>query len=313
MNEVMDQSSMNEVMNQSSTTEVNVLDSHEGENYSIYQADCVDFARQMPDNSIHLSVYSPPFANLYIYSDSIRDMGNSANDQEFLEHYAFLVEQLHRITKPGRLSCVHCKQLVNYKGRDGMAGLRDFRGEIIRAHTDAGWAYHSEVCIWKDPVIEMQRTKAHGLLYKQLRADSTFSRMGMPEYILVFRKWAEEGQEVEPVGHTPENFNLDQWQRWASPIWTDIRQTNVLNCEQARDSQDEKHICPLQLDVIERCLVLWSNPGDIVFSPFMGIGSEGYQALKYGRKFVGTELKDTYFETAKSYLRRIESESMTLF
>jgi DNA modification methylase len=295
--------------------EIECLKSHKGRNWAAYNADCVDVACQIPDNSVDLSIYSPPFANLYIYSNSAADMGNCANDGEFFDQYRFLIREMHRITKPGRVSCVHSKNLVNYKGRDGMAGLRDFRGEIIREHIAAGWAYHSEVVIWKDPVIEMQRTKAHGLLWKQLRADSTFSRMGMPEYITVFRKWAKEDQEdaVEPVTHEKEDFPVAQWQKWASPVWMDIRQTHVLNTATARESQDEKHICPLQLDVIERCVVLWSNRGDVVFSPFMGIGSEGFQSLKFGRKFIGTELKEQYFQQAVGFLQQMESESETLF
>lgn len=293
---------------------VKVLAEAHGVGWSAFNADCVDFAQQCPSDSIDLSIYSPPFANLYIYSDSACDMGNCANDEEFFQQYAYLVKELHRMTRPGRVSCVHCKNLVNYKGRDGMAGLRDFRGDIIRLHTDAGWAYHSEVVIWKDPVIEMQRTKAHGLLWKQLRADSTFSRMGMPEYILVFRKWSDSDDEetVAPVTHTKDEFPVAQWQRWASPIWMDINQTNVLNKSEARDCADEKHICPLQLDVIERCVTLWSNKGDVVFSPFMGIGSEGFQAIKYGRKFIGTELKESYFKSAIAYLKNAEAESATL-
>lgn len=295
------------------TSSIKVIAEAHGENWAAYQADCVELAKQMPENSIDLSVYSPPFANLYIYSESVADMGNCQDDKEFIEQYRYLLKEIHRITRPGRISCVHCKNLVNYKNRDGMAGLRDFRGEIIRAHVDAGWAYHSEAVIWKDPVIEMQRTKAHGLLYKSLRADSTFSRQGMPEYICVFRKWAESDEDpIEKVTHTREDFPLEQWQRWASPVWTDIQQTNVLNCKEARDGKDEKHICPLQLDVIERCVVLWSNPGDVVFSPFMGIGSEGYQALQYGRKFIGSELKKSYFVSAVAYLIQSESESEKL-
>lgn len=295
---------------------VEVLAEAHGLNWAAYQADCVAFAAQMPSNSVDISIYSPPFANLYIYSDSVCDMGNCDNDAEFIEQYRFLVKEKLRITRPGRLSCVHCKNLVNYANRDGKAGLRDFRGEIIRLHVDEGWAYHSEAVIWKDPVLEMQRTKAHGLLYKQLRADSTFSRQGMPEYVLVFRKWfdgEEQEAQILPVSHERKDFPLEQWQRWASPVWTDIRQPHVLNCQEARDSKDEKHICPLQLDVIERCCVLWSNPGDTVFSPFMGIGSEGYMALKYKRRFIGTELKKSYFDSAVAYLTRAEAESATLF
>jgi DNA methylase len=194
-----------------------------------------------------------------------------------------------------------------------MAGLRDFPGEIIKLHVDEGFAYHSRVTIWKDPVIEMQRTKAHGLLYKQLRADSTFSRQGLAEYVLTFRKWADEGEAVEPVIHTRDDFPLDQWQQWASPVWNDIRQTNVLNVRQARTTNDEKHICPLQLDLIERCVILWSNPGETVFSPFAGIGSEGVVCIKLARKFVGTELKNSYWSDACGYLRASEQTSADLF
>lgn len=289
------------------THEVKCLDAAHGDDWSIYQADCVDFTRQLPSNSVDFSVYSPPFANLYTYSDSERDMGNCKDDREFIEHYGFFVDQLHRVLRPGRLAAVHCKDLVYYKGssESGMAGLRDFSGELIRAHEKAGFALHSKVTIWKDPVVEMQRTKAHGLLYKTLRADSSFSRQGMPEYLLIFRKWATEETQhfVEPVRHTREDFPLDQWQEWASPVWTTIDQTNVLNVAIAREDKDEKHLCPLQIDVIDRALVMWSNPGDVVFSPFTGIGSEGVQSLKAGRKFVGTELKAAYFQRAADNLR----------
>ena len=284
-----------------------------GKDWTLYQADCVDFARQMPSASVDYSVYSPPFASLYIYSDSVCDLGNCADDAEFMEQYRYLVREMHRVLRPGRVVSVHCKDLVNYKGRDGMAGLRDFPGEIIKLHVDEGFAYHSRVTIWKDPVIEMQRTKAHGLLYKQLRADATFSRQGLAEYVLTFRKWAKEGEDVGPVTHTRDDFPLDQWQQWASPVWTDIRQTNVLNVKQARSGNDEKHICPLQLDLIERCIVLWSNPGETVFSPFAGIGSEGVCALKLGRKFLGTELKESYWRDACGYLRASQQTSADLF
>jgi DNA modification methylase len=202
---------------------------------------------------------------------------------------------------------VHCKNLVNYANRDGMAGLRDFRGEIIRAHVELGWAYHSEITIWKDPVIEMQRTKAQGLLYKQLRQNSKYTRMGMAEYLIIFRKWGEKMNE-NPVTRTKEEFPLDQWQEWASPVWMDINQTRVLNGRIAREDQDEKHICPLQLDVIERAITLWSNKGDLVYSPFTGIGSEGYGALTLGRRFVGSELKKSYAEHAVTNLRNIEAQ-----
>lgn len=292
--------------------------SEQGQDWQLYHGDCVAVTRSLPENSIHFSIFSPPFSSLYIYSDAIEDMGNSAGDDEFFAHFDFLIPELLRITKPGRLCAVHCKQLVNYKGRDGAAGLRDFRGEIIRHFSAAGWQYHSEVVIWKDPVIEMQRTKAHGLLYKQLRADSTFSRQGIPEYLLIFRKWPQSEEEeagIIPVTHTKDDFPLDMWQRYASPVWFDIRQTRVLNVEQARESADEKHICPLQLDVIERAVQLWSNPGEVVFSPFAGIGSEGYEALRLDRKFVGVELKESYYQVARRNLERMTQQKTqaTLF
>lgn len=290
------------------TTTIKCLDSAVGDDWTLLLGDCVEVARQLPERSVDFSIFSPPFANLYCYSDSERDMGNCVDDQEFLDQYAHLVAELHRILRPGRLCAVHCKDLVNYKNRDGMAGLRDFPGDLIRVHQAAGFAYASRVTVWKCPVTEMQRTKAHGLLYKQLRADSSFSRQGLAEYVLVFRKWSAgeaEDAHVVPVTHTPETFSLDQWQQWASPVWMDIDQTDVLNVRVARDDKDEKHMAPLQLDLIERCVKLWSNPGEVVFSPFGGIGSEGYVALKAGRKFLGVELKDSYFKRACLNLRSV--------
>lgn len=279
-----------------------VLDQREGEDWMLYRGDAVEVVRGLPDDSIGLSVFSPPFSSLYTYSDSDRDMGNCSDDSEFFQHYAHLLPELYRATRPGRLCAVHCKDLVDYKGSAGRAGLRDFPGDLIRAHEAAGWKYHSRVTVWKDPVREMQRTKAHGLLYKQLRRDSTFSRQGLAEYVLVFRKWAEESEEVAPVTHTEESFPLPQWQEWASPVWMDIQQTNVLNAEIAREDRDEKHICPLQLDLIERCVRLWSNEGDVVFSPFSGVGSEGVISLQSARRFVGVELKEQYFLRAADNL-----------
>lgn len=290
-----------------SGTMVRCLGAEHGERWTMYNADCVDLVRQLPGNSIGMALYSPPFANLYTYSDSALDMGNCEDDGVFLRHYAFMVAELHRVMRPGRLVAVHCKDLVNYKGRDGMAGLRDFPGDLVRVHQAAGFAYHARVTVWKCPVTEMQRTKAHGLLYKQLRADSTFSRQGLAEYVLVFRKWAREGEEVDPVTHTPESFPLKQWQEWASPVWMDIDQTDVLNVEAAREDRDEKHMCPLQLDLIERALKLWSNEGDVVLSPFAGVGSEGVGALQSGRRFVGVELKESYFKQGCENLRRAEA------
>lgn len=227
------------------TTTINCLDSRHGTDWTLYRGDCVDVVRQMPDCSVDFSVYSPPFANLYTYSDSERDMGNCEDDAEFLEHYAFLVRELYRCLRPGRLVAVHCKDLVNYKSSAGMAGLRDFPGDLIRVHQAAGFAYHSRVTVWKCPVTEQQRTKAHGLLYKQLRKDSTFSRQGLAEYVLVFRKWARDEDQalVERVGHTFESFPLERWQEWASPVWMDIDQTDVLNTEAAREDRDSKHMC----------------------------------------------------------------------
>lgn len=295
--------------------------------YRVHNGDCIELTPTVPENSVDFTIYSPPFSSLYIYSESLRDMGNCDSDEEFFNHYKFLIPEILRITRPGRLCAVHCKQLVYYRNQKGSAGLRDFRGEIIKAHVEAGWDYHSEVCIWKDPVIEMQRTKAHGLLHRQVCRDSTFSRTGLAEYLILFRKWAKEEKEneqVRPVNiedddkrfiyyiggsgpstlqpDDPRGYSIEVWQRYASPVWFDIRQTNVLNTVEARNDKDEKHICPLQLDVIERALHLWTNPGDTVFSPFMGIGSEGYCSLKAGRKFVGIELKEEYFRQAIKHL-----------
>ena len=336
------------------------------DNFSIYRGDCVDVIQQIPDNSVDFTIYSPPFANLYIYSDDIADMGNCADDNEFLEQYKFLIKEHKRITRPGRLVAVHCKNLVDYmnSSKDGQSGQRDFRGEIIRLFKDEGFSYHSEVTIWKDPVIEMQKTKCQGLLHKTLVTDSSYTRNGMAEYLIVFRKWPKTEldnslvQNIDNKGKvnwaTQDEYvdngdekkkSIDKWQQVASPIynteatkedlielisklsieneqlakyapfevsqnknfiWRDIRQTNVLNTKLAKDAKDEKHICPLQLDVIEKAIELWTNPNDIVFTPFMGIGSEVYQALKMGRRAVGIELKETYFKEAKKNLLAVE-------
>lgn len=270
--------------------------------YAAYCGDSVEVIKGIPDESVHMPIFSPPFANLYIYSDSYRDMGNTKDMAEFIEHYDYLAGELLRITVPGRIAAVHCKDLVRYKGRDGTAGIVDFPGELVRSMERAGWSYHSRITIWKDPVIEMQRTKAHGLLYKQLRKDSTYSRQGLAEYLLIFRKWAEDYVDPEPVTHTKDEFPLDQWQEWASPVWHTINQTRVLNSPLARENEDEKHICPLQLDIIERSVLMWTNPDDVVFSPFMGIGSEGNISLRLGRRFVGIELKEAYWRNAILFL-----------
>lgn len=274
------------------------LNEMHGTNFSVYHGDCVDVMRQLPDNSIDISVYSPPFGSLFVYSESAADMGNSTDD-EFAAHYAWMVREKFRVTKPGRITAVHCSDLKMTKWRDGAIGMKDFSGDIIRAHQDAGWVMHSRRTIWKCPVTEMTRTKHVGLLYKQLIKDSLKSCGGMPDYLITFVK---PGENAEPVKHTPGEFPLDQWQEWASPIWISIDQSNVLNVRMAREGGDERHLCPLQLDVIERALVMWSNPGDVVLSPFTGIGSEGVTSIKMGRKFIGVELKESYWKQAVRYL-----------
>ncbi len=284
---------------------IRCLNDAHGARFAAYHGDCVDVVRQLPDASLGFSVYSPPFGSLFVYSESVADMGNSATDGEFEEHYRFLIAEKFRATKPGRLTAVHCSDLPLTKWRDGVVGIKDFSGQIIRIHEDAGWVLHGRRTIWKCPVVEMTRTKHVGLLYKQLQKDSAKSRGGMPDYLLTFIK---PGENAEPIAHTPETFSLPQWQEWASPVWMSVNQTNVLNVKSAKEAQDERHLCPLQLDVIERALVLWSNSGDVVLSPFMGIGSEGYQALKLGRKFVGVELKESYFRQAVKNLESVDRQ-----
>lgn len=307
----------------------------ENTSFKLWHGDCVQVAeKHIEDGTVDFSVFSPPFSNLYIYSDSVADMGNSANDEEFFGQMAFLIRELKRITVNGRLCAVHCKDLPSYKGRDGAAGLIDFPGKLIKAFEDGGWQYHSRVTIWKDPVIEMQRTKNHGLLHKQLCKDSSASRQGMADFLLTFRKW--DGDEFpKPVcGPSPEvrfdgqymgtegpknarterDYSIQVWQRYASPVWFDIDQTDVLQgYKYASSEADERHICPLQLGVIRRAIDLWTNPGDLVFSPFTGIGSEGYVAIEMGRRFVGVELKRSYWEQARSNLSAAKAASGDLF
>lgn len=277
---------------------VRCLASHKGENFVAIHGDCVDVLAQFPDDSIGLSVYSPPFGSLFVYSESVADMGNST-DAEFVEHYGYLVREKFRVTMPGRVTAVHCSDLPMTKWKDGAVGIKDFSGQIIQLHEDAGWIMHSRRTIWKSPVTEMTRTKHVGLLYKQLRKDSIKSRGGMPDYLLTFVK---PGDNAAPIEHTEITFPLSQWQEWASPVWMTVNQSNVLNVEMAREAKDERHLCPLQLDVIERALILWSKPGDVVLSPFMGIGSEGVTSLKNKRRFVGVELKEAYYRQACRYL-----------
>lgn len=268
------------------------IDQQVTDKYAIYHADCVEILTSIPADSVHYSIFSPPFASLYVYSDSPNDMGNVATHDEFFAQFRFLIPQLFRVLKPGRLLSFHCMNLPTSKARDGVIGLSDFRGELIRSFVDEGWVYHSEVCIWKDPVTAMQRTKALGLLHKQIKKDSCMSRQGIPDYLVTMRK---PGANPEPVTHTNESLPVQKWQRYASPIWMDINPSKTLQHRSARAERDERHICPLQLEVVERALELWTNPGDVVLSPFAGIGSEGYVALATGRRFLGIELKESYY------------------
>lgn len=265
------------------------------ERYSIYNGDSCEIMNDIPDNSIHYSIFSPPFADLYVYSNSERDMGNCKSKSEFYEHFKFIVKELYRITMNGRLVSFHCMNLPTMKQKDGFIGISDFRGELIKLFQECGFIFHSEVCIWKDPVIAMQRTKALGLLHKQIKKDSAMCRQGIPDYLITMRK---PGDNPEKITHTNESFPVQVWQNYASPVWMDINPSDTLQRNSARDEKDEKHISPLQLDVIRRAINLWTNENDIVFTPFMGIGSEVYQALKMNRRGIGIELKESYYEQA---------------
>lgn len=278
----------------------NVLEQTIGDGFAMYHGDCVDVMRGIPDASVGFSVFSPPFASLYTYSASPRDMGNVANHGEFFEQHEFMVRELYRVIKPGRLASIHCMLLPTSKARDGIIGLTDFRGELIRQFQRCGFVFHSEVVIWKDPVTAMQRTKALGLLHKQIKKDSCMSRQGIPDYLVTMRK---PGDNPEPVSHTDEDFPVSLWQRYASPVWMDINPSDTLQFRSAREDEDERHVCPLQLEVIRRALKMWSNPGDVVLSPFAGIGSEGYVALQEGRRFIGAELKASYHKQAVANLK----------
>lgn len=307
---------MKDIMNAELKGQQNIVDeyredTHTGEGYTVHMGDCVKWARRMEDNSIDYSVFSPPFADLFVYSNSDHDMGNCKDDAEFAEQFKYLVAELFRVLKPGRNVSFHCMNLPTTKMRQGYIGLRDFRGDLIRTFQDAGFIYHSEVCIWKDPVVAMQRTKALGLLHKTIRENSTMTRMGLPDYVVTMRKPGECEERVKHDGETDLPVLL--WQKYASPVWFDIDQGRTLNKLPARDENDTKHMCPLQLDVIERCIHLWTNPGDLVFSPFTGIGSEGYTAVKMGRRFVGTELKPQYWELACQNIEDAMQEQKGLF
>lgn len=274
--------------------------------YALYNGDSAEIMQNLSSNSMDYSIFSPPFEDLYTYSDSPRDLGNCRNTEEFYIQFNFIVKELFRIIKPGRLVSIHCMDLPTTKASDGFIGLRDFPGILIKLFQDCGFYYHSRVTIWKDPVVAMQRTKALGLLHKQIKKDSAMCRQGIADYIITMRK---PGENKNPITHTNESFPVNKWQEYASPVWMDIRQSNTLNRTSARTERDEKHICPLQLDVIERCIELWTNPGDTVFTPFLGIGSEIYQAIKMHRKGVGIELKESYFEqSVKNCNRAVTSE-----
>ena len=303
------------------------LDSKIGQNYAIYNGDSCEVIPQLPGRCADLIVYSPPFSDLYVYSDSERDMGNST-DAEFAQHYGHLLPALFRALRPGRLCAVHCMDLPARKSVEGWMGLRDFSGDLIRMHQAAGFHYLSRITIWKDPVTQMQRTKSHNLLYKNIQDDTTRNYAGLPDYILLFRRPVLDGEDGDTVKvkQTPETFSLDQWQQWASPVWPvnwseipdtwrdpvwmDIDQQDTLNGERgrraARSDDDEKHICPLQLPTIRRLVKMYSNPGEVVFSPFGGVGSEGVGALQQGRRFVGVELKESYWRQACRFLGETE-------
>ena len=296
-----------------------VLDQAAGEGWASYNADCVSFARELPDNSIDLTCYSPPYSSLYVYSESVADMGNVASDDEFFESYAHLLKEKYRITRPGRVSCVHVKDLVYYQNasEDGSSGLRAFSDGCTRAHLEAGFTFHCRITIYRDPVMERAKTNAHGLLWKTFQADGSFCRVGMPEYLMVYRKWAKPGEEslVVPVEHPKDRVPLVRWQRLASPVWNDkepgqgdgdLPTTDVLNVDMARDDKAEKHLCPMPLNITARALELYSNAGDTVFSPFAGIGSEGVACLRAGRRFIGTELHPTYWRQGVKNLQEAE-------
>lgn len=314
------------------------IDKVETNEYAIYNCDTVELAQSMPDSSVDFSIFSPPFASLYTYSNSDRDMGNVSSNEEFWTQYKYLIKEQFRVMKDGRNIAIHCMNLPSSKQNDGFIGVKDFRGDIIRAYQEAGFIYHSEVCIWKDPVVAMQRTKALGLLHKTIKKDSTMSRMGLPDYLVVMRK---PGANIKPVdgeftyytGDKPpqgfkgiqrddgreyfvpgeNNTSIDVWQAYASPIWSDINQTDTLNFREGRANDDERHICPLQLDVIERALQLWSKEGETVWTPFLGIGSEVYMAVKLGRKGIGAELKPSYFQLAKRNIELAKGKQYDMF
>lgn len=303
---------------------VTCLNSAFGQSWAAYNGDSCDILPQLPTESVGFSVYSPPFGDLFVYSESANDMGNCSDDGEFFEHYRFLIREKLRVTKPGRLSAVHCTDLPTRKWKDGVIATKAFSDHITAAHIEEGWTFVRRITVWRDPVVEMTRTKALNLLHKQILKDSTCSWPGGADYLLVFRK---PGDNPEPVGHKPKDFPVEQWQKWASPVWFDINQTDVLNnkaaaerwignpvsLHAAKDEADEKHLCPLQLGLIERAVVMWSNPGDVVLSPFLGIGSEGVVSLRKKRRFIGCELKPSYWRQACAALEGAETFAVDMF
>lgn len=294
----------------------NVLAQANGEKWTIFNADCIEVMRLLPDSSVDLSIFSPPYSQLFTYSALERDLGNSRTDAEFFEHFGFVIAELLRLTRAGRIVAVDVMNLPAMKERDGYIGLKDFRGEVIRTFIANGFIFHSEHCIWKDPLIEATRTKSIGLMHKQLIKDSAMARAGIPQYLLAFRKPGDNNKPInhpngmdEFVGEDPPTtgtLSHERWRRYASPVWMDIRPT-TLQKESAREDRDEKHICPMALDIIERAVWLWSCNSDVIFDPFSGIGSTGYVAVQRGRYFVGSELKPSYFKQAVANLKVAEA------
>lgn len=289
---------------------MNCIDQSTGDGFTLFHGDCVEVIQGLPEKSIDYSIFSPPFSSLYTYSNSPRDMGNCRTDSEFFDHFAFLIRELRRVMKPGRNISFHCMLLPTSKERDGYIGLKDFRGDLIRAFQSEGFIFASEVCIWKDPVTAMQRTKALGLLHKTVRENASMSRQGIPDYLVTVRA---PGEIEDRVKHDPAEYPVSKWQRVASPVWTDINPSDTLQYASARENDDERHICPLQLEVIRRGVELWTNPGDVVLSPFAGIGSEGYVSLQMGRRFVGIELKESYYRQASRNLAAALADTGDLF
>lgn len=283
-------------------TDIYVTDEASGPNWQLWLGDSCERMAEIPDESIGLSVYSPPFASLFTYSPSMRDLGNSATRADFLEHYGFIIRENLRITMPGRICAVHVQQLTTTLASHGLIGLTDFRGDVIRAYIDAGWIFHGEVTVNKDPQAQAIRTKAQALMFVTKNRDSAMTRPALADYLLLFRK---PGENRVPIKNDVTN---DEWIDWAQPIWLDIRETNTLNARVARDDADERHICPLQLDFIERCVRLWSNRGETVFTPFAGIGSEVFIAVKHGRRGLGIELKPSYWRTAVNNMRALDAQ-----